>query len=160
MLKVNRKSEYALMTVQHLAGLPAGKVMASQQLAEALRVPEDLLAKVLQGLKRAKILVATKGAGGGYRLACTLDEMLFVDVIGPFEDHMAMVSCCETPVRAEGSAGCERADSCAVRQPITALNQLLHSQMAELTMQRFLGWRSRSGPASPFDRLSQPELVG
>lgn len=160
MLKVNRKSEYALMTVQHLAKMPMGTVMASQQLAEELGVPEDLLAKVLQGLKRAQILQASKGAGGGYRLLRALSDLRFVDVIAPFEDHMAMVSCCESPIRSEGSAVCERLDSCGVRQPITALNELLHSQMAELTMDRFLGWRSRPEGPAVAARTAQVELAG
>ncbi len=160
MLKVNRKSEYALMTVQHLARLPAGTVLAAQQLAEELGVPEDLLAKVLQGLKRAEVLQASKGAGGGYRLVRTLAELRFIDVIGPFEDHMAMVSCCETPARAAGSAMCERAESCGVRQPISALNQLLHSQMAQLTMDQFLKGGGGAGLRSAAELAAEASMVG
>ena len=160
MLKVNRKSEYALMTVQHLARLPAGTVVAAQQLAEVLRVPEDLLAKVLQGLKRAQVLMASKGSGGGYRLARPTSELRFIEVIAPFEDHMAMVSCCETPVKAEGSPTCERAETCGVRRPISALNELLQSQMAELTMDRFLGWRGSAELLGAADRAAEVELVG
>lgn len=152
MLKVNRKSEYALMTVQHLGALPEGTQVAAQQLAEDLQVPEDLLAKVLQGLKRAGVLRASKGSGGGYRLARPLTQLRFLDVIGPFEEHLAMVACCETPTRPSATASCERLGSCGVREPITALNQRIHLQMAELTMDRFL-----TASAAPV--RSEPKLA-
>lgn len=143
MLKVNRKSEYALMTVQHLGALPAGTVVAAQQLADDLRVPEDLLAKVLQGLKRAGVLRASKGSGGGYGLARPLSEVRFLEVIAPFEEHLAMASCCEAPQRSASGGPCERLGSCGVREPISALNELIQLQMAELTMERFLAGRPR-----------------
>lgn len=142
MLKVNRKSEYALMTVQHLGGMPEGTQVAALQLADELGVPEDLLAKVLQGLKRAGVLKASKGSGGGYRLARPLGQLRFLEVIAPFEEHLAMVSCCEAPERLSESAVCERFGSCGVREPISALNQLIQLQMADLTMERFLAGRA------------------
>ena len=146
MLKVNRKSEYALMTVQHLGALPKDTQLSAQQLAEALQAPEDLLAKVLQGLKRAGVLRASKGTGGGYRLAVPLGQLRFLQVIAPFEEHLAMVSCCETPERGADGALCERYASCGVREPISALNQLIQLQMADLTMERFLAGRSAPQP--------------
>ena len=64
MFKVSRKSEYALIAIQHLARRARDGVTSVAELAQAENIPPDILAKVLQGLKRAGLLTAAKGAGG------------------------------------------------------------------------------------------------
>ncbi len=60
MFKVSRKSEYALIAVQHLARRAQDGVTSVTELAQAENISPDIMAKVLQGLKRAGILSAVK----------------------------------------------------------------------------------------------------
>lgn len=52
MFKVSRKSEYALIAVQHLCRQPRNTLISVAELAIAQNMPPDILAKVLQGLKK------------------------------------------------------------------------------------------------------------
>ena len=149
MFKVNRKSEYALIAVQHLARRARDGVTSVAELAQAESIPQDILAKVLQGLKHAGVLVAVKGASGGYRLARPPAEIYFLDVVRPFEEQLAVVSC------QVDHATCERRGDCTLRAPMTALNTFVLQQFADLTMDMFmapnkLAWHERT--ATPADQ--------
>ena len=133
MLKLNRKSEYALMVVQRLGGLPEGTRLPVTTLAERGDLPRDLLAKVLQDLKHAAIVDSTKGVSGGYSLARPLDQIRFVDVIRPFEDNLGLVDCV-----GETNTSCARLDCCTLHDPIEQLNNWLMSQLSGLTMAEFI----------------------
>jgi len=133
MLKLCRRSEYALMAVQHIASLGDGARASVGTIAAQQSIPRQLLAKVMQDLKRANIVLSVKGAGGGYRLTRPIDAILFVDVIAPFEEHIGLVDCAGQP-----RISCDRADCCALRNPITTLNTFLMAQLRRLSMSDFV----------------------
>ena len=56
MLKLSRKTEYALMALRHLRGKPAGELTSSKEIAGTYRIPGELLAKTLQQLAREGIV--------------------------------------------------------------------------------------------------------
>ena len=132
MFKVSRKSEYALIAVQHLARRARDGVTSVTELSQAENISPDIMAKVLQGLKRAGILSAVKGAGGGYRLAQPVEHIHFLDVVRPFEEQLAVVTC------QVGNGGCDRGGDCTLRDPMTVLNAYVLRQFASLTMDMFL----------------------
>ena len=132
MFKVSRKSEYALMAVQYLGRQPRDAIVSVADLAVAEGIPPDILAKVLQGLKRAGVLTATKGAGGGYRLSRPVAEIRFLDVVQPFEEQLAVVAC-------QGQATvCDRLLCCNLREPMSLLNAYVMRQFETLTMDMFV----------------------
>lgn len=142
MFKVSRKSEYALIAVQQLARAQPDRVVSVADLAAQTQVPVDVLAKVLQGLKRAGVVRAVKGAGGGYGLSRAPAEIRFLDVVQPFEDKLAVVSC-QMP-----SYECERSDTCSLRDPMAVLNAFVLRQFEGLTMDLFVAphqWLVSSG---------------
>lgn len=132
MFKVSRKSEYALMAVQYLGRQPREAIVSVADLAVAEGIPPDILAKVLQGLKRAGVLTASKGAGGGYRLSKPVGDIRFLDVVRPFEEQLAVVSC-------QGQmADCDRLVCCNLREPMSLLNAYVMRQFESLTMEMFV----------------------
>lgn len=131
MFKVSKKSEYALMAVQHMARLPIGKVVSVADLGAAEHIPAEILAKVLQGLKRSGILIATKGPGGGYKLSRPTAEIRFLDVVAPFEEQLGVVSCQNSP------GECDREGECKLRDPMGVLNLWLLQQFSGLSMELF-----------------------
>lgn len=154
MLKLSRRSEYALMAVQHIArtrltadeeqpersGAASSRVSVAS-MARAEQIPQPLLAKVMQQLKRAGIAHSIKGVGGGYQLAKPLAHIMFLDVISPFEEQIGLVECAD-----DGDKGCDRADCCSLREPITTLNTFLMAQLKHFTMADFIAMSApRSG---------------
>ena len=66
-LKISEAASLALHTMVYLAGDPSAHYPAGR-LAEALCVSEAHLAKVLQRLVKAGMLVSVRGPKGGFRL--------------------------------------------------------------------------------------------
>ena len=58
MLRLSKKADYALLAMRQLAAQPQGAVVSARELAEEYAIPPDLLAKVLQKLVRARLLVS------------------------------------------------------------------------------------------------------
>ncbi|MCO4762878.1 MAG: Rrf2 family transcriptional regulator [Myxococcales bacterium] len=134
MLRLSKKSEYALMAVLHLGRLRSSERAAVTVIAESRNLPRGLLAKVMQDLKRAGMVTSTKGVSGGYQLSRPLSELKFLDVVRPFEENMALVDCLE-----DHRTPCVRFDCCSIRDPMATLNRWFLAKLAHLTMAEFEG---------------------
>lgn len=80
----SQTTEYALRASVALATARTPQ-LTTAQIAEETQVPIGYLSKVLQGLVRAGIVNATRGAAGGYRLASDAHELRVLDVVNAVE---------------------------------------------------------------------------
>ena len=87
-LRISEAASLALHTMVYLAGDPGTQYPAGK-LARVLCVSEAHLAKVLQRLTRAGLLVSVRGPKGGFRLARRTDDITLLEVFeaidGPYE---------------------------------------------------------------------------
>ncbi|MGB0589341.1 MAG: RrF2 family transcriptional regulator [Myxococcota bacterium] len=132
MLKLNRRTEYALLALRYLS-LPGREVASVRAVANHYTLPEPLLAKVLQLLKRGGITSATKGAMGGYTLARPLEEVPLMELLQLFDESTALVGCIEETTGCD----CHLHPSCEIRDGMSALNQLMTAQLRHLTVASF-----------------------
>src|SRR5512142_938399 len=81
-MKISAKAEYAclamLVLAQHKPGQPPVRI---REIAEAHGIPERYLVQVLLQLKGAGLVVSTRGASGGYRLARPADQISVGEVL-------------------------------------------------------------------------------
>ena len=117
MLRLSKKADYALMAVRHLA-LKSGPSSASaREIAEQYDIPIELMAKVLQRLVRAGLLISTQGTRGGYTLGRPAASISVGDVIqaidGPFT-----VTACSTEKN-----DCEQYSKCSIRDPLWQIRE-------------------------------------
>ena len=84
--------EYALRAVVHLAD-HAPSARTNDQIAAATLVPKAYLSKVIQGLRRAKIVHSKRGIGGGVTLVKTPAELTILDVVNAVEPIMRIRQC-------------------------------------------------------------------
>src|SRR5262245_57797066 len=76
--------EYALRAVVHLADqAPAPRT--TEQIATATLVPKAYLSKVLQGLRRGKIVRSRRGIGGGMVLTKSPAQLTILEVVNAVE---------------------------------------------------------------------------
>src|SRR5436305_14779619 len=69
-MKVSAKSEYACLAILALARQrPGDPPVRIREISEAHAIPERYLVQILLQLKGAGLVVSTRGAAGGYRLA-------------------------------------------------------------------------------------------
>jgi Rrf2 family protein len=117
LLRLSKKADYALMAVRHLA-LKSGPSSASaREIAEQYDIPIELMAKVLQRLVRAGLLISTQGTRGGYTLGRPAASISVADVIqaidGPFT-----VTACSTEKN-----DCEQYSKCSIRDPLWQIRE-------------------------------------
>ena len=76
--------EYALRAMVQLAK-EAPAACTTQQIAKKTKVPAAYLAKVLQSMRRAGLILSRRGVGGGVSLARPADKISLLDVIDAVE---------------------------------------------------------------------------
>lgn len=101
---ISLTAEYALRAVVAL-GANAGTPQTAQQLAMKSLVSTDYLAKVLQSLSRAGLVVSQRGLYGGYSLTRPLDQLSLLDVINAV-DPIKRIECCPLGLAEHGVRLC------------------------------------------------------
>ncbi len=84
--------EYALRAVVYLAS-QGGEARTTLQIAEAARVPADYLAKVMQGLRRARLVQSQRGLHGGFTLGVAPSGLTVYDVVQAVDPIERIESC-------------------------------------------------------------------
>ena len=129
MLKLTRKTEYALLALRYLARLEPQQHASVRQIAEWYAIPDQLLAKVMQSLKAGAIIASTKGHRGGYRLAKPLDKTPLLEVLGLFRVTAELVDCLS-----HDHTDCAQQARCDIKGPLAVLNHALLAPLTGLTL--------------------------
>ena len=110
MLRLSKKSDYALIAMKHLATRPDGSGSSSaREISESYDIPLELLAKVLQRLVRARLLVSVQGTRGGYRLGRHAGTISVADVIQAVDGPVTVTAC------SEDDHSCDQYTKCSIR---------------------------------------------
>jgi len=91
-MMISHTAEYALRAVVWLGGHPDEQI-GTKLISEAARVPTGYLAKVLQMLARADLVVSSPGRGGGFRLTRSPEEISVLDVINAVDPIQRIHEC-------------------------------------------------------------------
>ena len=132
MLRLSKKSDYALISMKHLATRTDASSSSAREISEAYDIPLELLAKVLQRLVRAKLLVSVQGTRGGYRLARHAASISVADVIQAVDGPVTVTAC------STDDHNCDQYSKCSIRDPLwkiknrilDALNTVSVAEMA------------------------------
>ena len=88
MLGISSKSLYAVAALQELGKIQEDKVLKIKEIAANANVPQNFLEQILLELKKQGLLVSTKGAYGGYKLAKKLKDITLKDVVEILESEI------------------------------------------------------------------------
>ena len=94
-MKLSDGVEWGVHACAVLAVLPADAALPAARLAEYHGVPSAYLAKHLQALARAGVLVTVKGPRGGYRLARPPADVTVLDVVEAIDGDEPAFRCTE-----------------------------------------------------------------
>ncbi len=89
---LSQTTEYALRAMSCLAYSPE-TLTPTPDLAAQTKVPANYLAKVLQSLAQAELIVGRRGVGGGYRLARPAEAISLMDVINAIDPVKPIHEC-------------------------------------------------------------------
>ncbi len=128
MLKLTKKADYGLIAMRHLAQHAALGACSAKDLAGDYHIPHEALAKILQGLTRAGLLVSQHGINGGYTLARDPRAITAFEVIQAIEGPLFMTSCSTT------SSDCDQSSRCTVREPLRKVSRSIEEVLSQLTI--------------------------
>src|SRR5947208_16406867 len=94
-MRLSEGVEWGVHCCVVLAVLPDGAALPTSRLAEFHGVPVAYLAKHLQAMSRAGILVAVTGPRGGYRLAYPPADISVLDVVEALDGEEPAFQCLE-----------------------------------------------------------------
>jgi len=118
MVRLSKKTEYALLAMQYIGRNPKNLVSA-KEISEKLNIPYDFLSKTLQVLMKYGLVISRQGKQGGYKLAKDVNKITMADIINAVEEKYAMsiVECFDD----NDSPTCKRANVCTIRDPLKKL---------------------------------------
>ena len=91
-MRLTLHTDYALRALIYLANADEGGATAGE-IAGAYRISKNHLVKVLQRLRALGYVDATRGRGGGVRLAMAPREIVIGKVVRQTEDNLDLVEC-------------------------------------------------------------------
>jgi FeS assembly SUF system regulator len=152
-LKLTKKADYGLIAMRHLAGRPRTAACSAKDVAEAYGLPQEALAKILQRLVRAKLLVSQQGAGGGYALARDARNISALEVIHAIEGPLFMTSC------SAHQGDCEQSRKCTVREPLRKVSEKIQQVLMRMKIADMVPDWDDERDGSAADGRVQAELV-
>ena len=127
MLKLNKKTEYALIALQYMQNKAQNEITSVKEIADNFDLPASLLAKVLQQLAKHEIIEPIQGPGGGYRLNKPLESIKLSDFIEIIEGPVGLVDCINDPE-------CGHVSTCNIRLPIERVNNTIKDLFSNMTL--------------------------
>ena len=124
MLRLTKKADYGLMALKYLAeqaqcpssAQSISGAASAKAIADAYHIPPQLLAKILQTLAKAGLLVSHAGTNGGYALARQAHEISAFEVIRAIDGPLFITSC----ITIHGA--CDLAGHCTIKEPLRKVN--------------------------------------
>src|SRR5205807_2979165 len=128
MLKLTKKADYGLMAMRHLAEHGHGAACSAKDVAESYGIPQEALAKILQRLVKAGLLISQHGTNGGYILARDAETISAFEVIRAIDGPLFITSC--ITVRGE----CDQTDRCTIREPLRRVNESIEQVLKGISI--------------------------
>ena len=126
MLRLTKKADYGLMALKYLAEHSGAGAQSAKDVAEAYHIPPQLLAKILQTLAKAGVLVSHAGTNGGYALARPAAEITAFEAIRAIDGPLFITSC----ITIHGP--CDLAGHCTIKEPLRKVNDSIISMLSSL----------------------------
>ncbi len=93
-MKMSSKARYGLYVAVELAKrYNENDVVPVSVLAQATNVTEKYLEQIVALMKKQNLVVASRGAGGGYKLADSPENVTVGQVLRAVEDNLEIVDC-------------------------------------------------------------------
>lgn len=149
MLRISKLTDYGTVLLAHLASNQA-TVRSAADVAGATGIALPTVSKLLKLLARAELVISTRGANGGYRLARAPQEISAADVIDALEGPVSITEC------SASDGDCEHEGVCSVGEAWQRINVAIHRALQDVTLNDLI--RSNS-PAPTFRFAGLPITV-
>jgi Rrf2 family protein len=128
MMRLTKKADYALLAMKCLAEHSDTASLSAKDIADEYHIPQQLLAKLLQRLTKAGLLISHAGTHGGYSLARPSDKITAFEVIRVIDGPLFITSC--FTIHGE----CDLTHTCTIKEPLRKVNDTIRDVLSALRL--------------------------
>ncbi|MBB6017728.1 RrF2 family transcriptional regulator [Deinococcus radiopugnans] len=125
-MQLTRFTDVSLRVLMHLARLAPGQSATTQELATLYNVPYNHLNKAVHHLSKAGWVAASRGRGGGLRLAAAPGELRVGTVVRSTEPPGDVIDCV--------SQACPLRFDCALKRALDTAKQAFYTTLDGYTL--------------------------
>jgi Rrf2 family protein len=126
MLKLSKKTDYAIILLTHLGEQESP--VSAQEVATFYKLPYPMVANILKQLVSSGLIESTRGQRGGYVLARSAEEINLSEIIRITDSTFELVEC------VHDDDLCKVHQCCPTRQPLIVLHQKIQQFVEETTL--------------------------
>lgn len=129
-MRLSSLADYAVLMMRTAATHCGGARANAASLAQEAGIPVPTAQKLASLLGRAGLIKATRGSGGGVKLARPAAAITLADIIEAVDGPIALTACLD----AEGADCCALESPCAIRPHWIGVNTLVRDALAQVTL--------------------------
>jgi Rrf2 family protein len=154
-VKLPVSTEWLLHCAATLAQLDPGATASAAQLAQYYDVPAAYLAKQLQGLVKAGVLIATTGPRGGFRLAQPASAITLLRIVEAVDGTSPPYQCREIRRQGVGALSAEECRStCVLAEKMAEAHDAWRRSLAGVSLADIIATLPPTAPARTRSRLA------
>lgn len=128
MIRLSRLADYGVVLMTRIAA-SGQRVHSANNLSADLGLPLPTVSKLLSAFARSGLLVATRGAKGGYRLACDPHRVSVASIVTAVDGPIALTQCIE-----RGPGSCEVEGFCPSRRGWVIINDAVRGAFEQVSL--------------------------
>ncbi|MBT2186418.1 RrF2 family transcriptional regulator [Sphingobium nicotianae] len=129
-MRLSSLADYAVLMMRTAATHCGGARANAASLGMEAGIPVPTAQKLASMLGRAGLIKATRGTGGGIKLARPAAAITLADIIEAVDGPIALTGCLD----AEGADCCALERPCAIRPHWVGVNGLVRGALAQVTL--------------------------
>lgn len=123
---ITRNTDYALRAICYIS--KNKNIVTVDELVKRLGVPRPFMRKILQQLNKKRILVSSKGQGGGFKLKLLPEEIHIVKIMRIFQGPVGLNGCfLKKDI-------CPNRGKCVLRKKLNSIEENVFKQLKEITI--------------------------
>ena len=130
-MRLSSMADYAVVTMSAAARHCGQARVSAAQIAEETGLPVATVQKLVSKLSAAGLLRASRGAGGGLKLARPAAAISLADIVEAVEGPIALTACVDS-----GRHDCGLESACAVRPHWGVVNEAVRGALADVPLTR------------------------
>lgn len=135
---ISQTAEYALRAIVCLVTYPKNN-LTTPQIAKITKVPPSYLSKVMQSLRKARLVQSQRGLHGGFKLLKDPEKLTLLEVVDAV-DPIQMIQKCPLGLQSHGMR------LCSLHKSINDTIFMMREIFREATVQDILDRPGRSKP--------------
>jgi Rrf2 family protein len=128
MLKINRKTDYAVRVVLALALKGQAARVSSASIQGEMQIPKAFMARIVAQLAQAGLVLTFPGRDGGLSLPCPPENITLLQVVEAFEGRLLLSDC----LQPTGADDCPFVERCPVRSRWGRVQAAMAREMASI----------------------------